>query len=191
MAQGNNPLWEQPPDEAGTYPGLLKKMPQSWWKDEHTFKWGLTGKTALNQTDTVWEATWYSPLFDLRPEFAETDERVNAGVPINRSPALGGGVFMRILFVDQPAFYGDTDWFVRMEGHVYRSRPLYRLTEEIDITTTINAGGYTSGNVVGASPFDCEPPASGIRFWRVIVRAEQTAVPGATPRPYGLHAAVY
>lgn len=169
-------------------PGFMPKMPQSWWFESKQF--------VFRPTDgRVYDAYYNSPVFDLKPEFRKADPQVWAGVPINRAPALGGGPVLRAAITGNPAARGDTKFYLFVVGGVYSSQPLYRMVEEVDITTQIMSGGLTAvtgpAQLVGASPFTTEPPA-GIRFWQVWIRATQTVqLSGATPNVYGIDAALW
>jgi len=178
----SNPLFQPGPSGIGAIPGPAEKMGLAKWETGPTD----FGKAALGAG--AFDLNWSTPTFDLRPEFAATDPNPTPAVQINRSAALGTGVYLRILILGQPAFFGDTRWYLQQQGNDHLATPLYLLSQEVDVTTAVRSGGFTTGAVIGASALACEPPASGVRFWRVLLRGRQT---GGGSNIYSVSASVF
>jgi hypothetical protein len=192
MTDSSNPLFQAALDGGGTMPGATPKLPQSFWTQhfDPVFR-------PHPDNSGRYLAVVQTPLLDLRPEYAPSDPNPTTAFPINRSAALGSGAYFRAAILNEPARHGDTRFFIRHEGHVYRAGvgvAIYRLTEDIEITAAVRAGGYTLAGpdgLEGASVVSAEPPADGLRFWRVVLTMVQTvAAVGGLPRVYPIDAAV-
>lgn len=151
---------------------------------------GVASWTRVEAT-SQWLWRWQSPIFDLRPEFAPTDNAASgiATVPINRTAVFGSGAWLRVIVwthsttVDIANLGGLTvEYWEAVNDQPPQQMtnqavagvpdaPLFRVSQPTDVTDFVSEGGQTA-NVGGQAyrgacllPFSA--PAEGTRFWQV------------------------
>ncbi len=181
-----NPLYGPQSDPftgSRTMPGPLVKMEQAHWSDRGSLTFTTDGGVVPTYT-----SRWNSPVFDLRPEFQNKENLLSTAIPVNRSPALGSGAYLRFImfgraFASDPAAIGSLAVSFFEVGNdqpprqpnpgavVNTASKMFSLSPSVDITKVVNAGGrtVTVGGItyVGGSLLPFSPPGSGIRFWQV------------------------
>lgn len=145
-------------------------------------------------TNQVW--LWQSVLFDLRPGMSDAYGFIPAAQPINHEGALGLNIYLGLIFgtrgTSPLAIQTNLQVEYWEDGHntSAESLGLTRLTQDIDITDTILAGGTRTTAPVGASPIAFTPCMLGLRFWQVSVRVTIEGVVAIT-EPYYLSACIH
>lgn len=166
----NPPDMQHPPwNPGGLLPGpAVVSGPSSWSKrDVLTF--------VSDGTNQV--ATWETPVFDLRPGVTNADTQMQAAYPINHEAALGQSVYL-VVVVTNPAGtialasrVGTFEYWE--DGHPLTAdnAQLIRLTQDIVITDTVQAGGTrTATPPFGGSGLNFTPSLVSLRFWKIGIR---------------------
>lgn len=148
--------------------------------------WFCNTKQAFRSdgTNQVW--TLACPVFDLRPGLQDATGKMQAVVPINHEAALGLNVYLTWLIGSRagqhpPALTIGLTAHYWEDGNNVDPATLYRLTQEIEITDTVLAGGTTiaaPSTPGGASLLQISPCQVGLRFWRPCIRL---TIAGTTP----------
>lgn len=175
------PAW----NPGGLNPSVIVPRGAESWTDEQSLQFKSDG------TDQVW--TYHTPVFDLRPGVTLASSSGMSAVPINHEAALGQSIYVILMIFSRSgatpiALRGKIQAFYWEDGNNTTPYPMHRLTEEIEVSDTLYAGGTTiqtttpDGNVIvpgGASVFSFSPCVPGMHFWRVglkLVVAGTTAV---------------
>lgn len=155
-----------------------------------------------NGTDQVW--TWNSPVFDLRPGMSNGYGAIPAAIPINHEGAYGQGIYLNLVVGESSgtvpiATRANTKAFYWSDGNVVTvtdPTSLYNLTQVIEVTDQLQAGGINTtsttpaGPPFGASVFSLSPPVAGLRFWQVHFRLEVEGNAAVT-LPYFIQACIH
>lgn len=189
FAERNNPLLAFVWPDGSVHPIMPGKRPdygQSRWESRGQARWNLQAGT----TTFLWR--WQSPILDLRPEYADTDNIASgiATVPINRTAVFGAGTYLRLLVwthaaVDIAEVGGLSVSYREMVNdqppqHMTNQAvagiteaPLFCVSQATDVTDFILEAGRTAniGGLAyrGAALLYFSPPAEGIRFWQVFL----------------------
>ena len=193
--QQGNPLGPGPDmrhpatNPSGLLPApTIPRSPEAW-SDSQGCRFVSTG------TDQVW--LWESPVFDLRPGVSAAYGQIPSAVPINHEAALGQGIYMVVLIGESsgttpPASTNGirVEYFENGNGCQAGSPQLMRLTQDIDITEVVLAGGVRNAVPFVASPVSFTPCVVALRFWQVSIRV---IIPGVAPitLPYFLQASLH
>lgn len=190
-------------------PGRRPDLPQSHWKDRQNAAW-------VNTEGPIWQWRWRSAIFDLRPEYADTDNQGNmaGSIPVNRSAALGVGATLRFILYSlngndpcqqsglKVAYWECTNdqaanHQTGQAGAVPES-VLFRTSEPTDCRDTVREGGQTvtlDGIVFrGGSLLYFTPPAEGIRYWQLWIQftfEERELATNPTTLGWAAQASVY
>lgn len=175
----SSPPMAQPPwDQSGRIPGNPPARLADAWSDQQGQQFKSDG------TNQVWE--YVSPLFDLRPgqQSANLLGPVNA-VPINHEAALGQAVYLTLLIcspggASPPAIIPGMTCYYWEDGNPNSSQPIYRLTEDIEITDIMQAGSTRVTVPFGGSALSFTPSMPAMRFWRVGIRLTIPGVAAVT-----------
>lgn len=150
---------------------------------------------ASDGTNQVW--TFDTPIFDLRPGVSQAYGQIPAATPINHEGALGQAVYL-VAIVGESS--GTTppasttgiicEYFEDGSGVQAQNGLMNRLTQDIDITETLLAGGISTVVPFGASPLSFTPCVSALRFWRLTIRLTIGGVAPIT-LPYYIQASLH
>lgn len=184
--RAGNPLYPQPSmspppwNPGGLNPAVATARGVDLWTDHVTVDFQSNG------TDYVW--TYLTPVFDLRPGATLANAASANAVPINHEAALGQSVYLMLQLFSAsgtlaPAALPTMRAAYWEDGNILSSMPMRRLTQVIDVTDLLNAGGTTTeviinGNVTTPGPcsvFQFTPVAPGLHFWRL---GFQLTIPG-------------
>lgn len=193
--QQGNPLYSQPnlrhpqTNPGGLIPGpALPRGPEAW-SDHQGQRFQSDG---ANQ---VW--LWESPVFDCRPALSASYGIIGAAVPINNEGALGRSIYLTVIVGEASGTTAPAttpgiicEYFEDGSCVQAENAQLQRLTQDIDITETLLAGGISAVQPFGASPMSFVPVVVGLRFWKLSVRI---TIPGvaAITLPYFLEASLH
>ncbi len=125
-------------------------------------------------TNQVW--VFETPVFDLRPGVSDAYGNIAAATPINHEGAYGLNIYLCLLVSTDGALPPARVTDIRAEywedGNNLNGSDatLRRLTQDIDVTEQLIAGGTTIVAPVGASPIILTPCVYGLRFWKVSLR---------------------
>lgn len=175
----NPPPWNR----GGTLPGPnVVQQPVAWARrDNQMF--------ASDGTNQVW--TWESVIFDLRPGLAASYGSIPSAVAINHEAALGQSIYLCLIVGDDTTtgaipiagaagvkaeYWEDGNNFTAANGE------LMRLTQVLDVTETLLAGGISTSQPVGASAFQFTPCVTSLRYWKVSFRLTIAGVIPVTER---------
>lgn len=181
----------QPPPYApgGTFPSAAFTLPLTPWTGRQSQQFVSDG------TNQVW--TWESPVFDLRPGATAATGRGMEAVPINHEAALGQSVYLAVILGTDggtvpPALTVFSSVVAFEDGHVAQPQQnqLVRLTQDVDITEQVYAGGTRTTSPVGASPLTFTPCIVGLQFWRLSIRLTIAGTTAIT-EPYFIMAALH
>lgn len=181
QAQYNGPgnPYTNPPDlnhpaynRGGTLPGpnIGNAQPSAWSRrDNQLFR--------SDGTNQVW--TWESPIFDLRPGLAASYGYIPSAVPINHEPALGQSIYL-VLIVGDTKVSGavpiagvpgiKAEYWEDGNNLTSQNNELMRLTQVLDVTETLLAGGISTATPTGASAFQFTPCITAMRYWKLSFR---------------------
>lgn len=172
-----SPDMAHPPyNPGGMYPGEASKRGVEVYGEPVGQNW------QFDAVDSVWRWTVSTPVLNMRPGLMTA--LGNAGTvtayPVNHDAALGLNCYLNVLFGCEsannvaPAAWPLISCDYWEDGHSTSADQLYRLTQVINVTDTLIAGGTLSVSPFGGSNLNFTPPA-GLRFWRLNVRL---SVPG-------------
>lgn len=193
--QQGNPLGPGPnmrhpsTNPGGLLPGPMTPRTPEAWSD---FQYADFRSDGTNQ---VWR--WESPVFDLRPGVSAAYGQIPAAVPINNEGALGKAIYLSMILGEAtgtlpPAAVLGLRVQYFEDGNVLRADngSLIRLTQSVDITETVLAGGTSIVAPFGGSPVSFQPCMVGLRFWKLSV---VWTIEGVVPitRPYFIEGALH
>lgn len=150
---------------------------------------------ASDGTNQVW--VWNSALFDLRPGLNTAQGFGSAAVPINHEGAFGLNIYLNIL-IGTTAGVTPIASAAGLRAHYWEvgnnvnsdNLELTTLTQEIEISDTVLAGGTSTTYPFGASPVSFTPCNLGLRYWQVFFRLTIEGVAPIT-EPYFINACIH
>lgn len=205
--------------QAGT-----RGVPTPEWVYKDVFRWSLfltldapTAALYNRPTGYIWQYTWSSPIFDLRPDILSEEGNTKQGVPIWSKAAR-----LRVLLVGAKGENIDmTNWIITgrqyvqlFNANVQRGNPAGTITESPNMvqlnnfeatnlffpTQNVNTIGEAGGAMAGfVTPSADLGGGDGypVRYWRIsltfnFLQAEPLPLPGAVaPDDVNVLASVY
>lgn len=186
---GPGPVIQHPGwNPSGMLPGsAIARGPEAWsGQAGHDFR--------SDGTNQVWR--WSSPVFDLRPGVSASYGQIPAAVPINHEAALGQSIYLVVMLMDVngvvPPATNDFRLFYTEDGSGVQGAEggIFRLTQTIEVTDQLLAGGTSTAAPFGASPISLTPCVTALRFWRVNLTMQIAGVAAITI-PYQLQASLH
>jgi hypothetical protein len=178
---GTNPV--------GRLPAPAQPRGAEFWSGRQSQQFASDG------TNQVW--TWQSALFDLRPGINTAMGWASAAVPINHEGALGLNIYLNILIgtvtgvrpiASTPGLRAEY-WEVGNNVNADNTQ-LMTLTQVIEISDQVLAGGTSTTFPFGASPVSFTPCVIGLCYWQVFLRLTIEGV-GAVTEPYFINARLH
>lgn len=178
-----SPGMAHPPyNPGGIYPGESSKRGSEAYGEPRGQNWQFDAGTSL------WQWVISTPVLNLRPGLmtALGNAGTVAAFPVNHDAALGLNCYLNVLLgCEKTGLIAPAGWpLIQCEywedGHTTSADQLYRLTQIIDITDTLIAGGTLTASPFGGSNLNFTPPA-GLRFWRLNVRLSIPGIAGTQP----------
>jgi hypothetical protein len=142
---------------------------------------------AFDSGSSEWRWTFQSALFELRPGLVPAMglAGVVAPYPINHEAALGLNIYLNVCIYSvgglvPPAAWPNLNCYYWEDGSTTTADRVFRITQEQNVTDTMQAGGTQTTEPTGASNLNFTPPV-GMRFWRLNIRLSIPGVVGTRP----------
>lgn len=178
----------------GTNPvGAIPAQPQSRGVEAWSQRQGQ--QFASDGINQVW--TYNTALFDLRPGLNTALGFASPAVPINHEGALGLNIYLNMIIgtvtgvVPIASRGGLRAEYWEVGNNVNGDNlELMTLTQIIEISDTVLAGGTATVAPFGASPISFTPCVLGLRYWQVFLRLTIDGVAAIT-EPYFINVCLH